>query len=204
MANPDPQRTLELVRPLFDYLHQRSNTKYKRDATDVFPFLDLFEVKSLSCPISGEPVIHPVVLACERGIMEQGLASEYSTGRLRMTNPVCYRLTPDSGKPTDLTRLAILSGGRFSKLLHFSANLGVTECYDDPSDELLIPPPVDINQLCARLPPGVFGIVSPTDLKGGNTSVLTLDERGWLAVFVGYQACGAPGSRFGLLEHDLI
>ena len=118
----DPRRTLELVRPLFGHLYQQSNIKYKRDNEGLFPYLDLFEQKSLICPVTDEPVMNPIVLPNDAGIMEYGLADEYVNGRLRMTNPICPRLSNNNGN-NDLKRLALASGGKFRKLVSFPLQL---------------------------------------------------------------------------------
>ena len=191
----DRRRTLEFVRPLFGYLYQQSNIKYKRDNMGVFPYLDLFERKSLICPVTQEPVMNPIALPNDAGIMEYKLANEYGIGRLRMTNPICPRM-PDGSGNNDLKRLALASGGKFRKLVSFTVTPGITEKYNDASDELLTPFDIDVDQLCTQLSTGPFAIISPMDLNGGITSVLTLDERSWLAVFVGYQPCGVPPKKY--------
>ena len=191
----DPRRTLELVRPLFGYLSEQSNIKYKRDNEGLFPYLDLFERKSLICPTTQEPVMNPIVLPNDQGLMECGLANEYANGRLRMTNPICPRM-PNIQQSTDLKRLALVSGGKFKKLVSLTVTPGISEKYNDISDELLTLFDVDVKQLCTQLSAGPFAIISPMDLNGGNTSVLTFDERSWLAVFVGYQPCGVPPKKY--------
>lgn len=194
MMNYDSRRTLELVRPLFGYLHQQSNIKYKRDNTGVFPYLALFDKHSLVCSITREPVVNPIELPNDGGIMEYELANQYANGHLRMTNDGCPRMLDTSGI-TDLKQLVLLSGGRFANLVSCTFNSAITERYDDPSDELLAPLDVDVKQLCASLSTGPFAIIPPMDLHGANTSVLTFDERGWLAVFMGYKPCGVPPAK---------
>ena len=188
----DPRRTLELVRPLFGYLYQQSNIKYKRDNEGLFPYLDLFERKSLICAVTHEPVMNPFVLPDDQRLMELGLANEYANGRLRMTNPICPRM-PDIQGTDDLKRLALVSGGKFKKFVSFTVTPGISEKYNDTSDGLLALFDVE---LCTQLSAGPFAIISPMDLNGGNTSVLTFDERSWLAVFVGYQPCGVPPKKY--------
>jgi hypothetical protein len=191
----DRRRTLELMRLVFGYLYEQSNIKYKRDQSGAFPYLDLFEMKSLSCPLTGETAIAPVEMPKGQGIMELALAREYSTGRLRMTNPEFIGWTVETGA-TALTRSSLLSGGRIKKLLHFTVDASLTERYEDASDEILAPIKVDGEQLRRTLSRGPFAVIPPMDLKGGNQSVLTFDEQGWLAVFVGYQPCGIPPAKY--------
>ena len=191
----DRRRTLELVRPLFGYLYQQANIRYKRDNEGVFPYLDLFEQKSLICSVTQEPALKPIVLPNDQGLMECGLANEYANGRLRMTNPICPPMADIQGN-NDLKRLALLSGGNFNKLVKFTVTPGIAEKYGDPSDELLASFDIDVNQLCTQLSTGPFAIIAPMDLNRGNTSVLTFDERGWLAVFVGYQPCSVPPQKY--------
>lgn len=108
----DTRRILELVRPLFGYLYQQSDVKYKRDLAGTFPFLESFENHSLLCSITHEPVVEPVELPDKGGIMEYSLAKEYVDGRLRMTKPIALHML-DNRANTDLTRLALLAGGNF-------------------------------------------------------------------------------------------
>lgn len=135
--------------------------------------------------------MNPIVLPNNAGIMEHGLANEYVNGRLRMTNPICARLH-NSNRNNELKLLALASGGKFRKLVCFTVTPELTEKYNDTSDELLAPFDVDLNQLCTQLSTGPFAIISPMDLNGRITPTLTLDERSWLAVFVGYQPCSVP------------
>ena len=119
--------------------------------------------------------------------MERQLATEYQTGLLRKTNPLLNRLY--TADVTDITRLSILSGGRFKRLTHMNP---VNERYNDASDQILASISVDAQQICGTLAAGPFAIIAPMDLGGGSRSVLTLDAQGSLAVFVGYKPCAAP------------
>jgi hypothetical protein len=199
----DRRRTLELMLLVFGYLYEQSNIKYKRDQSGAFPYLDLFEMKFLSYPVTGETAIAPVEMPDGQGIMELALAREYSTGRLRMTNPEFIGWTVGT-EATALTRSSLLSGGRITMLLHFTVDASVTERYGDPSDEILAPIDVDVEQLRRTLSRGPFAVIPPMDLNGGNQSVLTFDERGWLAVFVGYKPCGMPPAKYVYALHSLI
>jgi hypothetical protein len=199
----DRRRTLELMRLVFGYLYEQSNIKYKRDQSRAFPYLALFVMKSLSCPITGETAITPIEMPNGQGIMELALAREYSTGRLRMTNPEFIGWTVRT-EATALTRPSLLSGRRIKMLLHFRFDPSVSERYGDPSDEILAPIDVDVEQLRRTLSRGPFAVIPPMDLNGGKQSVLTFDERGWLAVFVGYQPCGIPPAKYIHAFHALI
>ena len=199
----DRRRMLELMRLVFGYLYEQSNMKYKRDQSGAFPYLDLFEMKSLSCPLTGETAIAPVEMPNGQGIMELALAREYSTGRLRMTNPEFIGWTVGT-EATALTRSSLLSGGRIKMLLHFTVDASLTERYEDPSDEILAPIDVDGEQLRRTLSRGPFAVIPPMDLNGAKQPVLTFDEQGWLAVFVGYLPCGIPPAKYIHELHTLI
>ena len=180
-------RIFELMRPVFGYLHQQATKPYKRDHFDDFPYFSAFKTTSLVCSVTQETVIDAVELSNGEGIMERSLATEYQTGRLRKTNSVLNHFrTVD---PTECTHLNILSGGRFKRLTHMNP---VDERYNDATDQVLAPISVDARQICETLAIGPFAVIAPMDLKSGSRSTLTLDERGWLAVFVGYKPCAAP------------
>lgn len=119
--------------------------------------------------------------------MERSLAREYQTGLLRKTNSNLNHFhTTDA---TDRTRLSLLSGGRFKRS---TIMYPMDNRYNDASDQVLAPIRVDARQICETLGVGPFAVIAPMDLRGSSRSLLTLDSRGRLAVFLGYKPCAEP------------
>jgi hypothetical protein len=142
--------------------------------------------------VTQETVVDAVELSNGYGIMERGLATEYATGLLQKTNTALNHFY--TVEATECTRLSILSGGRFKRLTHMNP---VEEYYyNDVTDQILAPISVDARQICNTLAVSPFAVIAPMDLGGGSRSVLTLDERGFLAVFVGYKPCAAPPVKY--------
>ena len=187
IMDTNQSRIFEMMRSVFGYLHQQATKRYKRDISEEFPYLAAFKTISLLCPITQETVVDAVELSNGYGIMERSLALEYEKGLLRKTNTVLNRFYAVDA--TDYTRLSVLSGGRFKRLTHMNP---VDEYYHDLTDQVLAPISVDARQICDTLAVGPFAVIAPMDLGGGSRSVLTFDEHGFLAVFVGYKPCAAP------------
>jgi hypothetical protein len=180
-------RIFELMRSVFGYFHHQATKRFKRDQSDDVPYLAAFKTTSLLCPVTQETVVDAVELSNGYGIMERDLATEYQTGLVRKTNDALHHFC--IVEATEGTRLSILSGGRFKRLTHMNP---VDEYYNDITDQILQPISVDARQICNTLAVSPFAVIAPMDVGGGSRSALTLDERGFLAVFVGYKPCAAP------------
>jgi hypothetical protein len=191
IMDTNESRIFELMRSIFGYLHQQATKRFRRDQSEDLPYLGAFQTTSLLCPITQETVVDAVELSNGYGIMERGLATEFQTGLLRKTNAaLCHFYMTDA---TECTRLSVLSGGRFKRLTHMNP---MDEYYNDATDQILAPISVDAQQICNTLAMGPFAVIPPIDLGGGSRSILTLDARGFLAVFVGYKPCAAPPVKY--------
>jgi len=195
----EPRRVLEASRSMFGYLQKVSCVKFKRDQSGEFPFLELFDTKELLCPITQNPICNPVLLIGDGGIMETPLAKEFIYGRLHLTHPKGPRSLADNdeiSRQGAMLRAALYSGGRFAKIVIMTCISDDAAVYNDTTDEILNPPDVDPKAFSQTLTDGPLRIIAPADLSASNIPCLTLDARGWVAVFLGYQPCGAPPAKF--------
>ena len=200
----DPTRRLEGSRLLFGLILEKAKhlkvimrKEKQRDA----PYATLFSVHGLRNLVTMEPVVHPVQTSS--GLVDQGFFHAFKAdGPLLWTNGNSIGEIQTSDKP--LIRACLLSGGVSSQTLSFNIDTVINDSpYADMGDIKKVITSAELSDLqflstlCSR---NNLNVVRPSALPSTDPPALTLDRKGLLAVYVGRQACGEPGSGINMFR----
>jgi hypothetical protein len=150
---------------------------------------DLRNITTMS-PVRSLPV------QTQAGLVDLGFYQAFDKGRLlRWTSDTIA--TKASALDQVWSRVAAISGGTKTQVVTFSADVVQSSTrYADGGDVSKIISPAEytdmtyLANLCSR---NELTVVAPAELTSATAPVLTLDREGSLAVYVGREACGAPG-----------
>ncbi len=95
-----------------------------------------------------------------------------------------------------LARIAMLAGGRRSKVISFNTDaVALTTRYPDKDINTMVAQAEasNLQYLATMCSNNHLSVVPPAELPSSSPPVLTLDRQGFLSVYVGREACGVAG-----------
>lgn len=181
-------------RLLFGFILESAKGLKLPDNITAPPYLSSFETVDIRDHMTFEPIRH--LVSSNKGLIERALHQAFQPG-LVLAKSLLQDSAIEVPKDAALTRLALLSGGAAKEIVAFSmTKLRADHAYLDNGNLASV---VDVNELSdlETLPElagrNKLAVHTPSQLTSAVTPCLTFDRAGFLACYLGEEACGTPG-----------
>lgn len=182
---------LEGSRLLFGFILAKANQQSSlNDATT--PYLTSIRVTDLTHAGTLQPIIQPIFTSL--GLMEKGYFEAYCEGGILSWYEGKRPLSLGSTN-TRIRRLVLLSGGTVPEITTIENDL-LNRLLRRESSQLSFSRDRtywDLNGLAGLCEHNGLPVIPPSALSSSEAPALTLDRQCMLSVYVGREACGAPG-----------